>query len=195
MKMKKIVVFCASSSGHGNTYIQETQKVGQVFAQQGIQLIYGGGRVGLMGVVADTVMEHGGTVIGIIPRFLNSKEIGHTEITELIEVETMHERKAMMNLLSDGVIALPGGFGTLEELFEMITWAQLGLHKKPIGILNVDGFYNHLIALIQHMVDAGLLKKENQDMVLIAESIESLLEKMEQYEAPAVPKWLNMSKS
>jgi uncharacterized protein (TIGR00730 family) len=195
MKMKNIVVFCASSSGQGNTYIDSSKKVGQLFAEQGIQLIYGGGRVGLMGVIADAVMEHGGSVIGIIPRFLNSKEIGHTEITELIEVETMHERKAMMNGLSDGVIALPGGFGTLEELFEMITWAQLGLHKKPIGILNVDGFYDHLIALIQHMVDAGLLKKENQDMVLISDTIEDLLDKMEKYEAPAVPKWLNINKS
>ncbi len=195
MKIKRIVVFCASSSGHGEVYIQAAKVAGQVFANNDIQLIYGGGRVGLMGVIADAVMEHGGEVIGVIPKFLNSKEIGHTEITELIEVETMHERKAKMNSLCDGVIALPGGFGTLEELFEMITWAQLGLHKKPIGILNVNGYYDHLIALIQHMVDSGLLKKENQEMVLVADNMEKLLEQMDQYEAPAVPKWLNISKS
>jgi len=126
---------------------------------------------------------------------LNSKEIGHNEITQLIEVDTMHERKAKMNALCDGVIALPGGFGTLEELFEMTTWGQLGLHKKPIGFLNVDGFYDHLIAFIQHMVDTGLLKEENQRMIMYSDKIEDLLEQMEAYEAPPVPKWLNLEKS
>ena len=171
------------------------REVGRVFVERGITLVYGGGRVGLMGAVADAVMENQGQVIGVIPQFLNSKEIGHNGITTLIEVDTMHERKAKMNALCDGVIALPGGFGTMEELFEMTTWGQLGLHKKPIGILNINGFYDHLIAFIQHMVDTGLLREENQRMILYADNIEDLLEQMEAYEAPPVPKWLNLEKS
>ncbi|WP_156307882.1 LOG family protein [Sphingobacterium endophyticum] len=195
MKLKKIVVFCASSPGHGSEFIEAAQEVGKVFADKGITLVYGGGRVGLMGAVADAAMENHGQVIGVIPQFLNSKEIGHSGITQLIEVDTMHERKAKMNALCDGVIALPGGFGTMEELFEMTTWGQLGLHKKPIGILNVNGFYDHLIAFIQHMVDSGLLKEENQKMILYSDNIEDLLEQMEAYEAPPVPKWLNIQRS
>lgn len=195
MKLKKIVVFCASSPGHGSGFIEAARVVGKVFADKGITLVYGGGRVGLMGAVADAAMENQGQVIGVIPQFLNSKEIGHSGITQLIEVDTMHERKAKMNALCDGVIALPGGFGTMEELFEMITWGQLGLHKKPIGILNVNGFYDHFIAFIQHMVDTGLLKEENQKMILYSDNIEDLLEQMEAYEAPPVPKWLNIQLS
>jgi len=195
MKLSQIVVFCASSPGHGQAFIESAKKVGEVFVEKQITLIYGGGRVGLMGAVADSVMNNGGRVVGVIPQFLNSKEIGHNEITQLIEVDTMHERKAKMNELCDGVIALPGGFGTMEELFEMTTWAQLGLHKKPIGILNVDGFYDHLISFIQNMVDTGLLKQENQKMILHSDNIYDLLEQMDAYEAPPVPKWLNLEKS
>lgn len=195
MKLKKIVVFCASSPGHGSGFIEAARGVGKVFADKGITLVYGGGRVGLMGAVADAAMENQGQVIGVIPQFLNSKEIGHSGITQLIEVDTMHERKAKMNALCDGVIALPGGFGTMEELFEMTTWGQLGLHKKPIGILNVNGFYDHFIGFIQHMVDTGLLKEENQKMILYSDNIEDLLEQMEAYEAPPVPKWLNIQRS
>ncbi|MGG5902844.1 MULTISPECIES: TIGR00730 family Rossman fold protein [Sphingobacterium] len=195
MKLNQIVVFCASSPGHGQAFLEAAKEVGKVFVEKQITLVYGGGRVGLMGAVADAVMENGGHVIGVIPQFLNSKEIGHSGITTLIEVDTMHERKAKMNALCDGVIAMPGGFGTMEELFEMTTWGQLGLHKKPIGILNVDGFYDHFIAFIQHMVDSGLLKEENQKMILYSDNIEDLLEQMEAYEAPPVPKWLNIERS
>ncbi|WP_185212883.1 TIGR00730 family Rossman fold protein [Sphingobacterium mizutaii] len=195
MKLNQIVVFFASSPGFDGTFVKAAEEVGKVFVDRGITLVYGGGRVGLMGAVADAVMENGGQVIGVIPQFLNSKEIGHSDITQLIEVDTMHERKAKMNALCDAVIALPGGFGTMEELFEMTTWGQLGLHKKPIGILNVDGFYDHLIAFIQHMVDTGLLKEENQRMIMYSDKIEDLLEQMEAYEAPPVPKWLNLEKS
>lgn len=195
MKLNQIVVFCASSPGFDGTFVRAAEEVGRVFVERGITLVYGGGRVGLMGAVADAVMDNGGQVIGVIPQFLNSKEIGHSEITQLIEVDTMHERKAKMNALCDAVIAMPGGFGTMEELFEMTTWGQLGLHKKPIGILNVDGFYDHLIAFIQHMVDTGLLKEENQRMIMYSDKIEDLLEQMEGYEAPPVPKWLNLEKS
>ncbi len=195
MKLKQIVVFCASSPGHEKVYMESARMVGKVFAEKGIQLVYGGGRVGLMGGIADSVMENGGQVVGVIPKFLNSKEIGHTGISQLIEVDTMHERKAKMNNLCDAVIALPGGFGTMEELFEMLTWGQLGLHQKPVGLLNVDGFYDHLIQFIKHMVDAGLLKKENQDMLLYANNIHDLLDKMDAYVAPEVPKWLNLERS
>lgn len=191
MKFKSVVVFCASSSGFDAVWMQKAYGVGEYLASKGITLIYGGGRVGLMGAVADGALASDGKVIGVIPHFLNSKEIGHTGVTELIAVDNMHQRKTMMNDLSEGIIALPGGFGTMEELFEMITWGQLGLHQKPVGLLNINGFYDHLIAFVQNMVDAGLLKKENQEMLLVADTIEDLVQQMENYVAPDVPKWLN----
>jgi uncharacterized protein (TIGR00730 family) len=153
--------------------------------------VYGGAKVGLMGVVAQAALANGGKVLGVIPEFLSTKEIEHDALTELIKVKTMHQRKTLMELHCDGIIALPGGFGTLEELFEALTWAQLGLHQKPIGLLNVNGFYNHLIGFVNHMVTEGLLKKENQDMLLISDDVNDLLLKMKQYKAPAVPKWIN----
>ncbi|MDH5825632.1 TIGR00730 family Rossman fold protein [Sphingobacterium sp. SG20118] len=189
-KVKSIVVFCASSLGINNCYEEQAMHVGHVFAQRGIRLVYGGGRVGLMGAVANGALAKGGEVIGIIPHFLNSKEREHTGVTELITVDTMHDRKRIMNDYSDGIIALPGGFGTLEELFEMITWGQLGLHKKPVGILNTNGFYDYLIQFVAHMTSEGLLKKENQEMLLVADNIEDLLEKMECYVAPKLTKWI-----
>lgn len=189
-KVKSIVVFCASSLGNESSYEEQAAHVGRVFAKRGIRLVYGGGRVGLMGAVANGALEKGGEVIGIIPQFLNSKEREHTGVTKLITVDTMHDRKRIMNDYSDGVIALPGGFGTLEELFEMVTWGQLGLHKKPVGILNTNGYYDHLIQFVSHMTGEGLLKKENQSMLLFARTIEELLEKMEKYEAPKVTKWI-----
>lgn len=195
MKLKQVVVFCASSPGHESIFMESARMVGEVLVSRDIKLVYGGGRVGLMGAIADSVMANDGAVYGVIPKFLNSKEIGHRDITQLLEVDTMHERKAKMNLLCDGVIALPGGFGTMEELFEMLTWGQLGLHQKPIGLLNVDGFYDHLILFIEHMVKTGLLKKENQEMLLFANDIHELIDKMEAYKAPAVPKWLNLEQS
>lgn len=195
MKLKQVVVFCASSPGHESIFMESARMVGEALVSRDINLVYGGGRVGLMGAIADSVMANDGEVFGVIPKFLNSKEIGHRDITQLLEVDTMHERKAKMNLLCDGVIALPGGFGTMEELFEMLTWGQLGLHQKPIGLLNVDGFYDHLILFIEHMVKTGLLKKENQQMLLFANDIHELIDKMEAYEAPAVPKWLNLEQS
>ncbi|MGN5955464.1 TIGR00730 family Rossman fold protein [Sphingobacterium lactis] len=195
MKLKQLVVFCASSPGHESIFMESARMVGEALVTRGINLVYGGGRVGLMGAIADSVLANDGEVYGVIPKFLNSKEIGHRGITQLLEVDTMHERKAKMNLLCDGVIALPGGFGTMEELFEMLTWGQLGLHQKPMGLLNVDGFYNHLILFIEHMVKSGLLKKENQEMLLFANDIHELIDKMEAYEAPSVPKWLNLEKT
>lgn len=191
MGLNSIVVFCASSPGFDRVWAETANQVGQYLAERRITLVYGGGKVGLMGIMADAALAGGGKVIGVIPEFLDTKEVGHHGVTELIVVDTMHERKAKMNALCNGVIALPGGFGTMEELFEMLTWGQLGLHQKPVGLLNTHGFYNHLIAFVQHMVDAGLLKKENQEMLLVADTIEELLNKMNSYQAPEVPKWLN----
>ncbi|MCT2561187.1 TIGR00730 family Rossman fold protein [Chryseobacterium herbae] len=189
--MKSITVFCGSSFGTDDIFKEQAFLLGQTLAKQHIQLIYGGADTGLMGAVADGTLSAGGKVTGILPHFLQSKEIAHKNLTELIIVETMHERKTKMNDLCEGVIVLPGGYGTLEEFFEMITWAQLGLHKKPIGILNIDGFYDDLIKLVQTMVDKGFLKLVNRDMLLISENIDELLEKMRNYEAPTVGKWIS----
>jgi len=189
--MKSITVFCGSSFGSEEIYKEQAIFLGQTLAKQNIQLIYGGANVGLMGAVADGVLQEGGKAIGVLPHFLQSKEIAHQDLTELILVETMHERKTKMNDLCDGVIVLPGGYGTLEEFFEMITWAQLGLHKKPIAILNINGFYDDLIKLVQNMVDKGFLKQINQEMLLVSDSIDKLLEKMKNYRAPSVGKWIS----
>ncbi|MFP3833386.1 TIGR00730 family Rossman fold protein [Chryseobacterium sp. SIMBA_028] len=189
--MKSTTVFCGSSFGTDEIYREQAFLLGQTLAKQDIQLIYGGADVGLMGAVADGTLSENGKVTGVLPHFLQSKEIAHKNLTELILVETMHERKTKMNDLCDGVIVLPGGYGTLEEFFEMITWAQLGLHKKPIGVLNIDGFYDDLINLVQNMVDKGFLKQVNRDMLLISENIDDLLEKMKNYEPPTVGKWIS----
>ncbi len=172
-------------------YAQIAYDLGAYLAQQGIDLVYGGAQVGLMGRVADGALEHGGRVIGVIPQFLETKEIKHHQLTELIIVKSMHDRKSKMNDLCDGVIALPGGFGTLEELFEVLTWAQLGLHQKPIGLLNVGSYYTHLIQLLQTMVTQGFLKQINMDMLLVDDAYSQLLDRMQQYQAPDVPKWIN----
>lgn len=189
--MKSITVFCGSSFGSDDIYKEQAILLGQTLAKQNIQLIYGGANVGLMGAVADGALNEGGKVIGVLPHFLQSKEIAHNQLTELILVETMHERKTKMNDLCDGVIVLPGGYGTLEEFFEMITWAQLGLHQKPIAVLNINGFYDDLTKLIETMVEKGFLKQINRDMLLISDNIDQLLELMKNYEAPTVGKWIS----
>lgn len=190
MIMKKITVYCGANIGADDIYKNLAQQVGKTLAQQKITLVYGGGRVGLMGIMANTAMENGGEVIGVIPHFLCTKEIENNDITKVIKVDTMHQRKTLLNELSDAFIALPGGFGTMEELFEMLTWAQLGLHSKPIGILNCKGFYDDLLAMIQKMVDKQFLQKENQAMILCSDNIEDLLEKLRHYKAPKIKKWL-----
>jgi uncharacterized protein (TIGR00730 family) len=188
--MKSITVFCGSSIGSEHIYAEQAELLGKSLAERKIRLIYGGAKVGLMGIVADAVLRTGGEVTGVLPRFLKSKEIAHEGLTQLILVESMHERKLKMHELSDGVIALPGGFGTLEELFEMLTWAQLGLHPYPVGLLNVNDYYAHLILLMQHMADKGFLKAVNQKMLLSSEDIPELLTKMSNYVAPVVGKWI-----
>lgn len=189
--MQRITVFCGSSTGFSPKFEQQAYQLGKTLASKKIGLVYGGAKVGLMGAVANGALENGGEAIGVLPTFLQNKELAHEQLSSLILVDTMHERKAKMNELCDGVITLPGGFGTMEELFEMLTWAQLGLHHKPIGILNIDGFYDQLQSLMQVMVDNGFLKPINQGMLLVADSIDELLLKMENYQAPLVGKWID----
>ena len=193
--MKRITVFCGSSFGTDKIYKEQAALLGKTLAQQNIELVYGGANVGLMGAVADGILNEGGKAIGVLPNFLRSKEIAHLGLTELIVVESMHERKTKMNDLCDGVIALPGGFGTLEELFEMLTWGQLGLHKKPIGILNINGFYDSLIELTKVMVEKDLLKPVNQEMLLVSDTIEDLLHQMRNYVPPTTGKWIDTTQS
>ena len=188
--MNRITVFCGSNFGTEKQFEFQANELGRKLALGNIELIYGGANVGLMGAVANGALEMSGNVIGVLPNFLKSKEIAHNGLTELILVDSMHERKTKMNDLCDGVIALPGGFGTLEELFEMLTWGQLGFHKKPIGILNIDGFYDDLINMLDKMVKYGLLKELNRNMVLISDDIDELLTKMRTYNAPKVDKWI-----
>ncbi|WP_442267420.1 TIGR00730 family Rossman fold protein [Tenacibaculum sp. ZS6-P6] len=188
--MNRITVFCGSSFGTDTEFKIQARKLGNQLALENIELVYGGANVGLMGEVANGTLENKGKVIGVLPKFLATKEIAHTELTQLILVESMHERKTKMNDLCDGVIALPGGFGTLEELFEMLTWGQLGLHKKPIGILNSNGYYNELISFLDTMVTKGLLKEVNRNMVLVSNDVDDLLSKMKTYKAPTVEKWI-----
>tara|TARA_B110000046_G_scaffold82912_2_gene91233 strand:- start:447 stop:1028 length:582 start_codon:yes stop_codon:yes gene_type:complete len=188
--MNRIVVFCGSGIGTDQIFEDEATRLGQKLAKQNIGLVYGGADIGLMGAVANGVLMENGIAIGVLPHFLKSKEIAHEQLTELIIVDSMHERKTKMNDLADGVIALPGGFGTMEELFEMLTWAQLGLHKKPIGILNVNGFYDDLINLMDTMMKKGLLKEVARQLVLVSDNIDDLLEKMKNYDGPSVGKWI-----
>jgi uncharacterized protein (TIGR00730 family) len=192
--MKSITIFCGSSSGSDSIYYSQAAMLGKILAHRKIQIVYGGAKVGLMGAVADGALKEGGQVIGVLPNFLKSKEIAHTGLTDLILVESMHERKLKMHELSDGIIALPGGFGTLEELFEMLTWSQLGLHKKPIGLLNINGFYDALMQMLLTMVSQEFLKEINYNMLLVSPTINDLIDRMEQYVAPVVGKWITEEK-
>lgn len=189
--MNSIVVFCGSSEGKDPLVLNKAYSLGKEMAERSIQLVYGAARIGVMGKLAQGALEHSGNVVGIIPDFLKLKEVFHPGLTKLIVTENMHERKLKMHEMSEGVIMLPGGFGTLEEFFEMITWAQLGLHHKPIGILNINGFYNSLMEMLKTMVDQGFVKQQNYDMILIDHSINGLLDKMMQYRPQHVPKWIN----
>lgn len=191
--MNRLTVFCGSSFGTEKLYEQEAYNLGKALATRNIELVYGGASVGLMGAVANGALQNSGKVIGVLPSFLQRIEVGHDNLTELVLVETMHQRKTKMDELSDGVITLPGGFGTLEEFFEMLTWAQLGLHKKPVAILNTNGFYNDLLSMIQKMVDKGFLKQANQEMLIVSDDIEDLLDKMKNYRAPVFGKWISKS--
>jgi uncharacterized protein (TIGR00730 family) len=189
--MTRILVFCGSSPGARPEYAESAQELGRLIAQRGLGLVYGGASVGLMGAVADGALAAGGEVIGVIPRQLVEREIAHPGLTELREVTTMHERKALMAELSDAVIALPGGTGTLDELFELFTWSQLGLHRMPIGLLDVVGYWQPLLALLDHMVAERLLRAEHRDTLLVCTDAASLLDALEGYEHRAADKWLD----
>ncbi|GJL53411.1 MAG: cytokinin riboside 5'-monophosphate phosphoribohydrolase [Nitrospirales bacterium] len=178
--MKRICVFCGSTKGHHTAYEHMTRHLGQLLVQRGIGLVYGGGNIGLMGVIAETVLEQGGEVTGIIPTALAEKELAFQNITDLRIVHTMHERKALMEQLSDGFIALPGGYGTLEEICEMVTWAQLHIHHKPCGLLNVEGFYDSLLAFMDHQVHQGFLTSSNRTLIINADDPRLLLDQMQQ---------------
>lgn len=188
--MNRMVVFCGSSEGFDGEVLKTAYNLGATLARKEIVLVYGGARIGLMGEVARGALEQKGEVIGVIPGFLKKKEVFHTGLTELIITKTMHERKLKMHELSDAVMALPGGFGTLEELFEVITWAQLGLHNKPIGILNINGFYDELLRMLKTMVVKGFLRQENYEMLLIHNQLDELLAMMESYIPKYTPKWI-----
>lgn len=179
--MKSISVFCGSSAGRDPKYADFATQAGALIAKRGCRVIYGGSHLGLMGAVAEGALQNGGEVVGVLPKFMSSREIAHPGLTELIMVESMHERKLRMHDLSDGVIALPGGFGTFEELFEMLTWAQLGLHTKPIGLLNVGGFYDHLIKMMDHMNEEGFLRPQFRRLVLDKPEIDALIDAMENF--------------
>lgn len=188
--MKSIAVFCGSSPGNDKEIVTMASQLGKTLAQHSITLVYGGTKVGLMEKLANSTLEHKGKVIGVIPSFLKAREVFHENLSELIVVESMHERKMKMNELSEGIIALPGGFGTLEELFEMITWGQMGLHQKPVGLLNVNGFYTKLLHFLDTTVSKGFLKQEDRDMLLTDDSCTGLLGQMISYQPRPVPAWL-----
>ena len=189
--MKKVVVFCGSSAGKQEVYKKRAFELGVFLASQNIDLVYGGAQVGLMGAVADGVLIKGGKVTGVIPDFLAAKEIRHHHLTEMIVVKSMHERKLLMSEMCDGVIALPGGFGTLDELFEMLTWAQLGLHQKPIALFNIDGYFNDLIRFVNRVNENGFISDTHRQMMIVDDNEEQLLQKMINYVAPPIPPWLN----
>lgn len=190
MEMKRICVFCGSSPGVRPEYADAARAMGRALAERGIGLVYGGGRVGLMGIVADTVMQGGGQAIGVIPEALMRREVGHTSLTELHVVASMHERKQMMADLSDGFIALPGGYGTFEEFCEVITWSQLGIHPKPCGLLNAVGYYDAMLAMFDHGVAEGFIRPRHRALVLTEADPGRLIERMRDFVPPTAEKWI-----
>ncbi|WP_215782451.1 TIGR00730 family Rossman fold protein [Paludibacterium sp. B53371] len=175
MALKSICLFCGAATGASPAYAEAAQALGRAVAQQGLTLVFGGGRVGLMGLAADAALAAGGRVVGVIPEFLKAREVAHLGLSELHVTQSMHERKALMAGLSDAFVALPGGFGTLDELFEILTWAQLGVHGKPIGLLDVDGFYQPLLQMVHHMAGQGFVRDAQLSLLHHAQQVEPLL--------------------
>ena len=188
--MKRIAVFCGSSNGSSSIYIESAKKLGKELAKRNITLVYGGASVGVMGAVANSVLEENGQVIGVMPSFLEQKEISHKHLSELIIVDSMHERKARMAELADGFIALPGGPGTLEEFFEVFTWAQLGLHQKPCGLLNINHYFDPLVELFNHMSREQFLHEKYRSMAIVDIEPSRLIEKFYSYEPPSTKTYL-----
>ena len=193
--MRRICVYCGSNPGRLPAYLEAARALGHELVRRGLGLVYGGSSVGLMGAVADAVLELDGEVIGVIPRSLARREVAHPSLPQLDVVDSMHERKARMAGLSDGFIALPGGWGTLEEWFEMLTWAQLGMHAKPCGLLNVAGYYDHLDAFLHHAMDQQFVRAEYRPMVMIENRPEHLLDRFAAYRAPRVAKWIGAAET
>jgi uncharacterized protein (TIGR00730 family) len=182
--MKKIAVFCGSSLGFKEAYKNDAIKLGIYFAKNNIDLVYGGGRIGMMGVLADTILEKDGKVIGVIPKFMEHLEVAHTEIDKMIVTKTMSKRKLKISKLVDGYIALPGGFGTLDEIFEALTLVQLGVENKPVGLLNTNGFFDPLMQQLGLMVREGYLTSSNKNMLLVSDSVDDLIVQMLNFDAP-----------
>lgn len=191
MRISSVCVYCGSSAGRQPIYLEAARALAAALVQRGIRLVYGGARVGVMGALADAALEQGGTVTGVIPRALAGKEIAHDGLSELIVTESMHARKTIMAERSDACIALPGGIGTLEELFEAWTWTQLGYHRKPCGLLNAGGYFDTLVEFLAHSVGEGFMRQTHRDILLVDSDPDALLDRLEAYEPPEVPKWIS----
>jgi uncharacterized protein (TIGR00730 family) len=189
--MKRVCVFCGSSTGGGRTYADAARELGAALARHGLGLVYGGGNIGLMGILADAALAHGSEVIGVIPQALVDKELAHRGVTELRIVKSMHERKALMADLSDAFIALPGGYGTLDEFCEILTWAQLGLHRKPCGLINVERFFDPFLAHIDTATQARFIRPQHRALILVEQQPESLLQRLLAYHPPVAHKWID----
>ncbi len=192
--MRRLCVFCGANPGIRESYKSAAAELGSLLAQKKIGLVYGGGRTGLMGVIADAALAAGGEVTGIIPESLVAKEVAHDRLTDLRVVRSMHERKAMMADMSDAFVAMPGGFGTFEEWFEVVTWSQLGIHQKACGLLNVDGFYTPLLAMVEHAANEGFIRPQHQSITIAAPAPIELLGLLEAWVPPTVEKWVEKSK-
>jgi len=192
--MKTLLVYCGSNPGTNPIYKVTAEALGMAIVAREMGLIYGGGSLGLMGTIADTVMKNGGKVIGIIPSFLDKLEVGHPNLTEIHVVSSMHERKTKMEEMCDAIITLPGGYGRMDELFEILSWSQLGLHKKPLGLLSVNGFYEPLIAQLDLMVEEGFLKQANRKILQMSDSIDALFQLMQEFKPQDTHKWLERDK-
>lgn len=188
--MKRLCVFCGSSHGNAAVFADTARSLGEAIAARGIELVYGGSHVGLMGVVADAALAHGGRVIGVLPRFMADKELAHPKLTQLHLVDTMHERKQFMAELAEGFVALPGGFGTLEEIFEAITWAQLHLHACPCALLNVDGYYDSLVEFLRVPVAKGFVRPEQFDSLIVAPGVDELFQRFANFRPETIEKWI-----
>ena len=193
--MRRICVFCGSSLGSNSRYREAAQQLGELLALERIGLVFGGGSVGLMGVVADAALAAGGEVIGVIPHGLAERELAHRHVSDMRVVPSMHARKALMSELSDAFVTLPGGLGTLEELFETATWSQLGIHQKPVGVLNVAGYYDPLIELLEHATREGFVSPTNRRLILVSENPVGLVEALRGFEAPEGPEWITPEES
>lgn len=189
-RFKRVAVFCGSSNKARGSYYAAAWEMGQLLAGRGIEVVYGGGSVGMMGAVADAALEAGGKVTGVIPMKLMDLELGHKNLTDMYVVDSMHARKSMMMHLADAFIALPGGYGTFEELFEVVTWAQLNYHKKPVGLLNVDGYFDHLMRFIHHAADEAFIRPQLRNLMVVHTAAGRLVEDLEAAEVPDISTWL-----